>query len=542
MEEVLAICPITALAFIDNTDYLLVGEAYNVSLYCTNSKTKLNEKRLLISHNTHGFLVQKELMLAYGGKELVLFKINDDKIEQQQRIEVTDWIQNCLFLNNCDYLYVATSHNFIEIWKLTSNQQYQFNKTIKYEDSCILYSAKLFGNSIENTVLLAGTVYNKVLIWPINFNKSIIKKSLKTLENHDGVIFSINIKGKFISTVSDDRSIRLWKSLGDNEKEFEEFILKDWLNSEIDCVYTLYGHGSRVWDCIFLTNFFVSIGRKGMLCLYFSFIFLACLIFPNFFIGEDGICCVWNYSGKLIKQLKSHKGRNIWSLAAKNERIIATGGNDSSVRLWNLDFIDDEHDNYKTNILHTKLEKYFPRSVNYLDDRNVVVTTDEGKLMLYLKLDCKPILDDEDFKSYSVLCTDKTTGLVLVGNLHGDIIIIYGKENMRKKIFDSKIYSLTMVFSDVDECIFIACGDEGKMIMFKVEIDTNLSMSELYKFEIPKCKQRWITCAYLHKSNETGFKSLICGDRSGSIHVYDLNFPVCCASILFTLINYQLID
>lgn len=259
MEEVLTICPITALTFIDNTDYLLVGEAYNVSLYCTNSKTKLSEVRLLSSHNVHGFFVQKELMLAYGGKELVLFKLNDGTIEQGQRIEVTDWIKNCSFLNGYDYLYVATSHNFIETWKLTNNQKYTFHKTIKFEDSCILYSAKLFGNSIHNIVLLAGTVYNKVLIWPINFNKSIIKNSLQTLENHDGVIFSINIKGKFISTVSDDRSIRLWKC---EEKSFEEFAIDDWSNIKINCIHTLYGHGARVWDCIFLGDSFVSIGMK----------------------------------------------------------------------------------------------------------------------------------------------------------------------------------------------------------------------------------------------------------------------------------------
>ncbi|CAD5110835.1 DgyrCDS197 [Dimorphilus gyrociliatus] len=496
MEEILTICPITALAFIDNTDYLLVGEAYNVSLYCTNSKSKLFEKRLLDSHNIHGFLEQKELILAYGGKELVLFKLNDSSIEQQQRIEVTDWIKNCSFINDLDYLYVATAHNFVEIWEFTSQNQYKLKKIVKYEDNCILYSAKLFGSSVNDVVLLAGTVYNKVLIWPVEYEQSVIENSLRVLENHDGVIFSINVKGKWISTVSDDRSIRLWKCPKE-DKNFEDFTIEDWLGNDIACIHTLYGHGSRVWDCIFLTNKFVS-------------------------IGEDGICCIWDYNGKLIKQLKSHKGRNIWSLSAKNDNLIATGGNDSSVRLWSLNSIDQGEDN-KPAILHTKLEKYFPRSLSYLDARSVIVTTDEGKLMFYHKGDSRPLFEDDAFKSYSVLCTDSSNGIVIVGNIKGEIIVIYGKDNIRKKIFNSKIYSLTMISSDEEECLFIANGDEGKMIMYRLEITSNLSLVELHNFILPKCKQRWITCGCLNISAETGLKSLICGDRSGSIHVYDLN-------------------
>ena len=62
-----------------------------------------------------------------------------------------------------------------------------------------------------------------------------------------GVIFNLHFHGNKnqLSTVSDDRSIRLWSLDGSSSK----------------AVLVLYGHTARVWDCQLLDDVIVSVGE-----------------------------------------------------------------------------------------------------------------------------------------------------------------------------------------------------------------------------------------------------------------------------------------
>ena len=99
---------------------------------------------------------------------------------------------------------------------------------------------------------------------------------IKRLTGHEGVIFSItfNRQGTLLSTVSDDRSIRLWKVT--NVQTFD-------LNGHVEPLTVVYGHTARVWDAKLLESCFVS-------------------------IGEDLMCNVWDYEGNVIKVHKGHTG------------------------------------------------------------------------------------------------------------------------------------------------------------------------------------------------------------------------------------------
>ena len=100
---------------------------------------------------------------------------------------------------------------------------------------------------------------------------------IKRLTGHEGVIFSItfNRQGTLLSSVSDDRSIRLWKVT--NLQTFD-------LNGHVEQLTVVYGHAARVWDAKLLKSCFVS-------------------------IGEDLMCNVWDYEGNVIKVHKGHTGR-----------------------------------------------------------------------------------------------------------------------------------------------------------------------------------------------------------------------------------------
>jgi hypothetical protein len=85
-----------------------------------------------------------------------------------------------------------------------------------------------------------------------------------------GVIFSVDYNEtlKLICSVSDDRSIRLYKVKfpGDNAGQS----LKDWKEMETSLLHVLYGHSARVWDVKLLSTSFVSVGEVILSSLFSS--------------------------------------------------------------------------------------------------------------------------------------------------------------------------------------------------------------------------------------------------------------------------------
>ena len=100
---------------------------------------------------------------------------------------------------------------------------------------------------------------------------------VQRLTGHEGVIFAINFnkQGTLLSSVSDDRSIRLWTI--SNMQTFDS-------NGLVEPHTVLYGHSARVWDAKLLRSGFVS-------------------------IGEDLVCNVWDYEGNIVKVYKGHTGK-----------------------------------------------------------------------------------------------------------------------------------------------------------------------------------------------------------------------------------------
>lgn len=104
---------------------------------------------------------------------------------------------------------------------------------------------------------------------------------LQRLTGHSGVIFAINFnkQGTLLSSVSDDRSIRLWKIT--NLSTLES-------NGCVEPLLVVYGHSARVWNAKLLEMCFVS-------------------------IGEDLVCNVWSYDGSIVKSYKGHTGIRLLS-------------------------------------------------------------------------------------------------------------------------------------------------------------------------------------------------------------------------------------
>ncbi|KAG2372874.1 hypothetical protein C9374_013081 [Naegleria lovaniensis] len=213
-----------------------------------------------------------------------------------------------------------------------SNQHLNLLATRKSYPNCLLYSMSLFFNRngatyshgdstsilnsiCENISVASGTVFNTVIIWNCKHNT---KESVVQLQGHNGVIFHVEWSddGKHICSTSDDRTLILWKF---NEQPLHT-ISHHADSNQVSETYTstiFYGHNARVWHCKFTKHFIIS-------------------------ASEDATIRVWDYDGNCVSTLQGHIGRNVWRIDIDStQQVIASGGGDSSVKLWSLKRIQD---------------------------------------------------------------------------------------------------------------------------------------------------------------------------------------------------------
>lgn len=107
-------------------------------------------------------------------------------------------------------------HNNVEIYDLKSETP-ELLYAVQCEVRCILYSARIFGHTLDTMIVASGTVFNEVHLWkPTEKKEDGDAIVYRKLTGHEGVIFGtrFNEDASQILSVSDDRTIRIW-SLAD---------------------------------------------------------------------------------------------------------------------------------------------------------------------------------------------------------------------------------------------------------------------------------------------------------------------------------------
>lgn len=188
--------------------------------------------------------------------------------------------------------YLVTAHNLLLQISIDCKQ---LEKVFSCGNECSLYSASVYSTS-DDIYVAAGTVFGSIDIWSVNK-----REVISVLNGHEGSIFNVQFSkcGSKVVSCSDDRSIRVW----DIDRE--------------TCLAVGWGHMARIWQLKFLENNIIS-------------------------TGEDNTARVWELKqGKLdcVQTWEGHTGRNVWSMAVNglDETLIATGGADGRIRIWDLD-------------------------------------------------------------------------------------------------------------------------------------------------------------------------------------------------------------
>lgn len=204
-----------------------------------------------------------------------------------------NWVTTASFgYSDSSVLYCLTSHNIVlKIDAMTG----EVEKKLTCDERSILYSGALKPLPSGEILVASGTVLGGVVIWDL-FSGTI----QHNFTSHEGSIFGLAFSdsGDTLVSCSDDRSIRLWDLVSGNQ------------------MATGWGHLARIWDLHFYRDHIVS-------------------------VSEDCSARVWNFNGEALETdevLEGHLGRNVWCGAIDHENgLLATGGGDGRIRLWDLE-------------------------------------------------------------------------------------------------------------------------------------------------------------------------------------------------------------
>ncbi|KAL6847615.1 hypothetical protein ACP4OV_022641 [Aristida adscensionis] len=259
------------------------------------------------------------------------------RLELEQRLPGFDhWVLDARFLEVDVLLAIGLSDNSVALWDLSRRA---LVNRVKSPEKCLLYSMRMWGDSVKELLIASGTILNEILIWKlaqqilessllcsheggtqgVNINENVrfndkqyMAVPLGRLKEHEGSIFRIawSSDGSKFMSVSDDRSARIWMLSFQPQSSVNEAATQD--SVEIIPELTLFGHSARIWDCYVSDSIVIT-------------------------AGEDCTCCVWGMDGKLIKMFKEHIGRGIWRcLYDPSSLLLVTAGFDSAIKVHHL--------------------------------------------------------------------------------------------------------------------------------------------------------------------------------------------------------------
>lgn len=286
----------TAVAFCG--DVLCVGEGPRLKVYKWKTGQLVGDRKVFPRNKIHGIRVSGNWLVLWGGRSFVILSVNDFMDEEIRPKRLYDWITYAEFaLNNVNgvFVYIQTAHNTI----LSISKQLRVVNSSACEERSILYSGTILPLPEGDALIAAGTVLGGVVVWRLSD-----KTVSHNFTHHEGSIFGVRFSedGKYLVSCSDDRSIRLWCL------ETGKELAVGW------------GHLARIWDLHFIGNDTIVS------------------------VSEDCTAKVWGVQGtKLVcsQTFEGHLGRNTWAGSINyDEKVLATGGSDGRVRLWDLNQLD----------------------------------------------------------------------------------------------------------------------------------------------------------------------------------------------------------
>ncbi|CAN8248111.1 unnamed protein product [Cochlearia groenlandica] len=350
---------VSSLAFlylpqhVSSLPYLLAGSGSEILLYDLSSGDLVRSFKVFEGVRVHGTICSSSFVrfnnrytykiVVFGEKRVKIYSLIVELALKPGEISVnmklleslprfSNWVFDVCFLKvEISVLSIGCSDNSLCIWDVKESRM-AFE--IQSPERCLLYTMRLWGNSIATLRIASGTIFNEILVWRAaaldgdNLDHgNYCASHMHRLIGHEGSIFRIvwSLDGSKLVSVSDDRSARIWE-----------------IDSQEVVGPVLFGHSVRVWDC----------------CISDSLIVTA---------GEDCTCRIWSMDGKQLEVIKEHIGRGIWRcLYDPNSSLLVTAGFDSAIKVHQLHNCGSEIllDTVGVRNAHNKVESFSARLPN----------------------------------------------------------------------------------------------------------------------------------------------------------------------------------
>ena len=180
----------------------------------------------------------------------------------------------------------------------------------------------------------------------------------------------------------------------------------------------MFGHTARIWDCQFVDNYLVSISEDS-----------TCRVWQNALLtGEEE-----DDTSDCIACWEGHASKNVWSCAINPEhQIVATGGQDSGIRLWSLASIKNNKIDSVEDLIALPLAadrgKDKIRNFVVIKNRWIVGATTEGYIMkcdtTVLPRAWIQVQHDDTYRNYAIMKNSECGRVVIVGNIIGELVIM----------------------------------------------------------------------------------------------------------------------
>lgn len=319
-----------------------------------------------------------------------------------------------------------------------------------------------------------------------------------------GVIFSINcsIAHNLITTTSDDRSVKMW------HLRFSRDAPTDWSTCTIEPSKSMFGHIARIFSHKIIN--------------YNNQVYIIT-------VGEDSNVCIWSCDGRLVNRQAVASNVSLWNLDYDSTRqYLFACGNDGNVYQLNLNRILSGTQYWSGDLDISGLEDgEFVKKWAVMQDEAIAIFFTSKKNIFYGKV-------EEHFANYSFkrLPDAETDYKINTLETHGSLVATAGdqfvtiyqyKNGAFKKVFHEKptsnpqneSTSILMSFVFISEGEFVICDVRGRGAL--ITIDESFSIVKSVPFEMPPCKERWITMAARYDNY------LIVSDRRGHMHLFELN-------------------
>ena len=224
--------------------------------------------------------------------------------------------------------------------------------------------------------------------------------------------------------------------------------------------------------------------------------------------GEDSTVAFWSTeTGESLGKYKANNGQ-IWSLAKSHKNVVISGSGNGTVKFSQCPE-KESIQNVRLGALITKED--CPRIVTFWKEIILVLTVNGNLISVNPMMEPTLILQDNDLANYALMSLrdDSLYFATIDGQLKW--VQLPSSNLQSEKICDGKIFALTV--SSNSKRVF-TCLKDGKIVIYEHLLPDKLQ--KVKELVLPYTKdQRWFSCV------DELSNCILVGDRCGFLHIFN---------------------